>query len=123
MFIVQERIHADPVSRHETLDDALAAVAELTEHEGADAIAFAIREVDPRGNTLRVIPLGTERPEHALTPRERQVLILMSEGLTNQQIADRLEITRTTVRVHVRHILDKLGRSRRSAERHAEARR
>jgi len=44
-----------------------------------------------------------------LTPREREVLALMAEGLTNKEIALRLTIGVTTVQTHRTHIMDKLG--------------
>lgn len=44
-----------------------------------------------------------------LSPREREVLALMAEGLTDRGIAERLWITRDTVETHVRHILQKLA--------------
>jgi len=44
-----------------------------------------------------------------LTPRERQVLALVAEGLTNGQIAERLFISAKTASVHVSAILRKLG--------------
>ena len=49
-----------------------------------------------------------------LTDRERQVLLLVAQGLTNQQIADRLNITMTTARFHVSNILSKLGAANRT---------
>lgn len=48
-----------------------------------------------------------------LTPREREVLEHLAEGLTNQQIADRLYISEGTVKNHVHNILDKLNVSNR----------
>ena len=45
----------------------------------------------------------------ALTPREREVLGLMAEGLTNVGIARRLSLTERTVETHVGSILTKLG--------------
>jgi len=45
----------------------------------------------------------------ALSPREREVLTLISEGLGNAQIADRLSISEKTVRNHVSNLFDKLG--------------
>jgi RNA polymerase sigma factor (sigma-70 family) len=44
-----------------------------------------------------------------LSPRERQVCELLAEGLANDEIAQRLAISRYTVKVHVSNILGKLG--------------
>jgi pimeloyl-ACP methyl ester carboxylesterase/DNA-binding CsgD family transcriptional regulator len=52
----------------------------------------------------------TEDPAFAsLSPRERQVLLLLGEGLSNAEIADRLSISEKTVRNHVSNVFDKLG--------------
>jgi DNA-binding NarL/FixJ family response regulator len=44
-----------------------------------------------------------------LSERERTVLALLAEGLTDRGIADRLWVTPKTVETHVRHILAKLA--------------
>jgi DNA-binding CsgD family transcriptional regulator len=50
----------------------------------------------------------------ALTPREREVALLISDGLTNAELARRLYISPKTAAVHVGNILRKLGVSSRT---------
>jgi len=55
---------------------------------------------------------GTQ--QERLSPREREVLALVAEGLTNAQIAQRLMIGEETVKFHLRNIYQKLGVSTRT---------
>ena len=76
---------------------------------------FEPRELVARLETLirRALAAQGERP---LTPREHEVLTLLAEGLTQVEIAYRLEITSKTVATHIERILGKLGvRSRAQA--------
>ncbi len=57
---------------------------------------------------------GQSPEEDLLTGREKEVLALVAEGLTNREIAGRLIISDNTVRNHVSHIMDKLDITRRS---------
>jgi len=52
-------------------------------------------------------------PGHDLTPREREVMVLIVEGLNNPEISERLIISLGTTRSHVSNILSKLGVSNR----------
>lgn len=54
-------------------------------------------------------PYGVEDSLAVLTPRELEVLQLLSQGMSNIEIAEHLVITAGTAKVHVRHILNKLG--------------
>jgi LuxR family maltose regulon positive regulatory protein len=58
---------------------------------------------------------GKAGPLHELTPREREVLVLVAEGLTNRDIARRLVVSEHTVHRHVTSILRKLGQPSRAA--------
>ncbi|MBL4954798.1 response regulator transcription factor [Neobacillus sp. YIM B02564] len=44
-----------------------------------------------------------------LTAREKEILLLVSDGLTNKQIAEKLYIAENTVKNHIKHLLNKLG--------------
>jgi non-specific serine/threonine protein kinase len=68
----------------------------------ADAIAAARIAADAQPRAL------------GLTTREREVAALLEQGLTNRQIAQALVISEGTARIHVQHVLGKLGVSSRS---------
>lgn len=60
---------------------------------------------------LRAAPLPGREADlsRVLTPRERDVVDLIAEGLTNKEIGRRLEISPATVKAHVERIIGKLG--------------
>lgn len=61
-------------------------------------LAASLRESRPSG----------DRDIQSLTPRERDIIKLIAEGLPNKVIARRLNITESTVKVHVKHLLKKM---------------
>lgn len=61
-------------------------------------LAASLREQRPNG----------ERDIQQLTPRERDILKLIAQGLPNKMIARKLTITESTVKVHVKHLLKKM---------------
>ncbi len=84
-----------------------------------EAAAYALareepKRAQPRRTPAPKAPVSGERPEGALTPREREVALLVAGGLTNRQIAGELTISERTVTTHVERILRKLGATSRS---------
>ena len=63
---------------------------------------------------LRPPALSTGRDVEGLTPREREVLALLAQGLANKAIAQRLGTSERTAKFHVESILGKLGAESRS---------
>ncbi|MBI4289491.1 MAG: response regulator transcription factor [Chloroflexi bacterium] len=58
---------------------------------------------------------GDERGGYEkLTPREKQILALVAQGHTNQEIAEKLSVSASTVQTHRAHIMEKLNLDRRS---------
>lgn len=62
------------------------------------------------GDYLQRVKIGEEKDSYSvLTEREREILKLVAEGYTNNQIAERLVISPKTVDTHRTHIMDKLN--------------
>lgn len=87
-------------NRISNIKDFLAAV----ERVGASGSA-----IDPVIISTLVAKRRSDDPLAALTPREREILVLMAEGRSNQGIADALVITLRAVERHVSTIFGKLG--------------
>lgn len=93
----------------------------LFKNVSVDELAAAIRAARKGQPTLspeatRILINKTTQPSPPgddLTEREVEVLKLMVEGLSNPQIAEKLNVSRSTVKTHVSHILEKLDASNR----------
>ena len=103
---------------------------ELVMSAAADDYSFISKDVAPeilvqslrqiaRGRRLLPLPLReqstiTENALAVLTDRERQIMRLVSEGLSNKEIGRHLNITDGTIKVHLHHIFQKLEISNRT---------
>lgn len=88
------------------LKDRVLAVGEFL--ASAERVAEGGSALDPKV-VARLVSARREDDQLAeLTEREREVLELMAEGLTNAGIAKRLYLSERTVEAHVRHVLTKL---------------
>ncbi|TKC16366.1 response regulator [Robertmurraya kyonggiensis] len=64
----------------------------------ANKLLYQFRENDLQNSAL----------EKSLTPREREILLLIAKGITNKQIAEQLFISENTVKNHIKNLLEKL---------------
>jgi len=92
-----------------------------------EIVVSLLEDVATHDDLMRVLTIagdtsvasGRDSASHsilALSPREKEVFSLMSQGMSNPEIGQRLYISPVTVKVHVRHIFEKLGvRSRAEA--------
>jgi DNA-binding NarL/FixJ family response regulator/class 3 adenylate cyclase len=110
--------YVEPAYALDLVGDDPEGVGYLLKDRVADVEEFraAVRRVAAGGSALdqEVVSQLVRRrrrdePLDELTPREREVLTLMAEGLSNQKIADRLDVTPRAVEKHVTGIFDKLG--------------
>mgnify|MGYP006196851629 CR=1 FL=1 len=74
---------------------------------------MAMAEVSGVRREVNVACVAGNDPIHSLSPREGEILRLIAHGASNKLIARELDIAETTVKIHVQHILRKLGLSSR----------
>ena len=89
------------------LDGALGQAVDVGASWDAARIRGRLRRLGIRRRVLSADPprSGWE----ALTPAERQVAELVTEGKTNREIAEQLFVSPNTVNAHLRHIFDKMA--------------
>jgi two-component system, NarL family, response regulator LiaR len=66
-------------------------------------------QLSPQASAYLMREVRTPEKIETLTEREKEVLHLLVEGLSNKEIARDMQIVEDTVKIHVRHILAKLG--------------
>lgn len=103
--LLQERLAA-----HAQEPTLVAAVAQATELPLTTIVALAQGEIPPQVSS----PARSIQPLVTLTSREREVAMLVADGLTNPAIAARLGLGERTVHTHVGNLLRKLGFTRRT---------
>jgi NarL family two-component system response regulator LiaR len=98
------------------------AMSYLIKNVSADELVAAIRgamtgqpKLSPEAAQVLIQEMKKPSTQaYDLTDREKEILALMVEGLTNAAIADKLVVSRSTAKFHVSNILSKLGVSSRT---------
>jgi DNA-binding NarL/FixJ family response regulator len=89
------------------LKDRVSLVAEFL--DGLRRVAEGGTVLDPEVVAQLLVRRRRDDPMRSLTPREREVLVLMAEGMSNTAIARKMVVTDGAVEKHVRNIFTKLG--------------
>jgi DNA-binding NarL/FixJ family response regulator len=88
------------------------AMAYLTKEASGEELINAVQNVN---RNLRYFPsrmmdrLAERMPTVDLTPREQDILVCITQGQSNREIANELDIAEKTVRAHVSAVLEKMG--------------
>jgi DNA-binding CsgD family transcriptional regulator len=78
-------------------------------------IWLGIRLTAPRANTPDPVSVpAPKRADLGMTRRELEILELIAQGMSNQEIADKLFVSPNTVKTHASRVFEKLGAKRRT---------
>ncbi len=90
-------------------EEILRAIRHIHDGHGTLDRTLTRRIVDEYVQRRRLQPVTAGRAVDILTPREREILLLLAEGLSNEQIAATLVVEVATVKSHLVRLLPKLG--------------
>ncbi|WP_368498172.1 response regulator [Herbiconiux sp. A18JL235] len=90
-------------------DEIIRAIRSVAEGHGTLDRTLTRRVVDEYVQRRRLQPVTAARAVELLTAREREILLLLAQGLTNEQIAAELVVEVATVKSHLARLLPKLG--------------
>lgn len=107
-FFLERRMRTIVLTAGGTLPQ-LAGFHTLDISQNEQALTRDILRLHQRGHAHHPHPTPPVVDEHDLTPREIEVLVLLTRGFINKEIADRLCISLTTVISHRKNITEKLG--------------
>ena len=95
------------LARRSDADELLAALS-------AVSAGLVVLDASVRDTLAPAATVARAAPAEPLTDRERQVLAMLADGLSNRRIAEKLAISENTVKAHVAAILAKLGATTRT---------
>jgi len=90
-------------------DEILRAVRHIADGHGTLDHTLTRRIVDEYVQRRRLQPVTATRATETLTARERDILLLLAQGMSNEQIAGELFVEVATVKSHLARLLPKLG--------------
>lgn len=90
-------------------DEVTAAIRSVAAGNGTLADELTKRVLTELVSRRRTQPVTAARASELLTPRELEILLLLAEGMSNEEIAHRLVVEVSTVKSHLARMLPKLG--------------
>ena len=90
-------------------EQIIQALRQVASGQGTLDAALTRRVIREFVDRRRLLPVTGDRAEELLTDRERDILLLLAEGLSNEEIARRLVVEVSTVKSHLARMLPKIG--------------
>ncbi|WP_104043245.1 response regulator [Arthrobacter sp. ZGTC412] len=126
--LIRERNHSQAILVFTTYDSD----ADIVRAVDAGAMGYLLKDAAPdeifaairgavQGKSVMSAPVASRlfqqlrNPDEILTPREAELLSLLTQGLSNRELGKRLFISEATVKTHLAHIYAKLGVDTRAA--------
>jgi two-component system, NarL family, nitrate/nitrite response regulator NarL len=97
------------VSKGRRLSETLKAIREVAAGEIAIPASLLLGLLGRKPHPVRPVAVPASIPRETLTARELEVLSRLAQGMSSEEIATRMNISRLTVRTHIRNMIDKLG--------------
>lgn len=90
-------------------EQIIQALRQVASGQGTLDAALTRRVIREFVDRRRLLPVTSNRAQELLTDREREILLLLAEGLSNEEIARRLVVEVSTVKSHLARMLPKIG--------------
>ena len=96
------------ITKNSLKDDLLAVIRQVFDGELSFGCRYSMETLEALVRKYDMFIFDPVAPEFSLTPREKEILVCISDGMTSHEIAEKFEISKRTIDNHRAHIMAKL---------------